>query len=349
MIRIFYFILFYFLSSVSISQNPKIEIDFEESSPMLSIELETKRGAEVPTRYPSIQSKQMASMSILASLFSQLNRTIVNYQIEEKVNNYLLKLNSNLLDGTGQLIKLTYFIGNDDNIYFSDNVFGYLGIGSNPIDAFSEYLNHPKIFLSSPDANMKEMIIYKWIKKEDGKLLIFTIPSHLNQKFYKDSNRLAIEKIKMKDKIYRTYKSSIPDFSVNVQKWNDRIKSLENERDNFERVEKMKILTRDYERLQSDFKKIKFEYEDLKLQQSSQNTFLETINTLLEIGSSLSEVYGENETVSQNVTYSPTIIKNQLEIVNNNLIKKEAEIEKQKSAVEKKETELEKFYNSILD
>lgn len=340
-------IILFFVPFAYCQKSKKIDIDIEGASPMLSIELETKRGAATPTSYQSLLSRKKATNSIIIEALLFLNKKSIDDVMDRKIGKYLIELDKNLFDGTGHLIKIQLYVDEFGNNRTTNSAFLALGNGIDPIDALSENINSGSIISKPHTGYMKDVSVYKWIKKENGTLLVYTIPRYLNNEFYKQANQMSILKIKNRKTNYSQRRSLIPNYFNRANYWYNKIEELEAATEGYANLSQLRSLMRKFEIKQNEFSKLINEFEELKQKKDSRNTLLNTVEILIELGSALSG--GFDTSPEQNMTYNPTFIRNELTIINNSINDRKKEINKRSQELNDYDNGIKKIYNNLLD
>lgn len=297
--RIITFFLILLFFSGSFAQQIS-EIDFAEAASSLSIDLD---------KMPSNPGKVFIGGYF--DLIKLVNQKDLIFKFEKSIKPFLSKLSKTMHNNNGQLIKVRIYVDEFGNNYLPENFFLPFGVGMDPIDAYSEYLNTPalseEIKTSARDASY-----YLWVFKENNKISVGWIPRELNEKLMRSANMVAMIKVKGDVRIYHPLNASFPNYLSRANYWNQTVREYSGRLNSLSRLEESQRLSERFNKLQEEHSKLVVQYEHLSNKLANNNTFLQTAEILVNLASNVNDINSSmgsgNATKGDNITYDPKLI-----------------------------------------
>lgn len=304
--RIWVVVVLMSLQTITVySQIEDIGVDFVEASPMLSIDLD---------RLPADRLK--IAIGLLPTAVQGLTDQALSRRFDLVLQSYLRKVRTSLNGEQGQLI-LVRMYSDEFRSYLPANFFIPLATGTDPVDAYSQFINTPSLIPAPEDIAARDASYYLWISKNAStkSLSVSQIPRELKTRLERDGSKAAVVKVKTGRFAVRPRPTAANTFQREVDFWNGQVRQLEATSREAARLEQMKSLYTRLGALQANYVSAIQEYEELMLREKSNDSFLQTLSAALKVAEFF---FGENSPVPSDrskMSVDTEVISNQNRII----------------------------------
>jgi len=226
----------------------------------------------------------LTNVPLKVELFQLISAHITEEALDLKINNEFAQLQRVISDSIpnpkiGYLLEVSIYKNELGNIVIPSGQMIYpVGVGTEPIDAYSEFLRKPRIRSEVP-TGLKNETIFLWVKKTDNALHAYTIPPEFSSVLINESLAEADRRNQVGE-WHRTFPLNnlkvieLAEYWSEVQKTHGRlIRDAEHKRKTEELSNKMQTL-------QTQANVLYTQYQTVLSDMARHQKFQQTLNTI---------------------------------------------------------------------
>lgn len=324
-----------FSSSFTFSQEVP-EIDFEEAASSLSIDLD---------RMPRNPGKVFIGGYF--DLIKQANQKDLVTKFDKSIKPFLSKLAKGMNNNNGQLIKVRLYVDEFGVNYLPDNFFLPYGVGMDPVDAYSEFINTPAIS-EEIQTTARDASYYLWVSKKDGNISINWIPRELNVNLTRSAHKVAMMKVKSDTRVYNPLNAPYPNYLSRANYWMQIIKDYSAQLESSNKLSESQRLSKRFAALQLEHANLVQEYNRLSNKLANNNSFMQTAEIMLTLASGAKDINSTFSEGAGNVSYDPKLLQNKSNLLKSSLKAVKQNIERKSDEISEVDISLKKLTNGLM-
>jgi len=320
-------------SSIGVSYAQETpDIDFAESSGALTIDLD---------KMPASPGKVFFGGFFDLIMAGKQKDLVTKY--EKTIKPFLSRLSRSMNANNGQLLKIRLYQDEFGNAYLPEYFVLPCGVGMDPVDAYSEYLNTPALS-EDISTTARDISYYLWVYKSESGLSIGWIPRELNTRLFRSANLMAMAKVKGDNRVYHPLQAAFPNYLSRANYWKQQVKDYEQQLNAAQRLNESRQLSQRFSDLQLEHAGLVEKYEQMQNRLANNSSFLSTTELILSVISDLNNVYQQTSvstgSAKENISYDPALIRQRSAIL-------EREIKSSKKQLDEKSNHLEEVDQSL--